>query len=216
MPRFRALLLCALICSCHRQATVQERRETDPKKLAELRKAFVPEAYLRREDQERARRLRDGYSAPMPCEHEAIEGGVRVIAATQVDQCFKMTAPQRWQGLWRNNFEGSEFCEAPAKRCPGGDNRDFVELSIRSPLRGARDTPPGGLYAIDFIGRKTLYPGVYDGGAPEEIIADRLISIRLVEPPPPGQMTKAHIEGYRKDCAGKPICMPNLEISRKK
>ena len=210
-------LSCLLLAACHQPPQHrQDNRITDPKKLADLRKAFVPEAYLRPEDQKKAARLREGYGGPLPCTYEKVELGSRVIAGLPVDQCFKMTNPQRMRGLWRNDFEGSAFCATALDGCRPDNVADVVWLSFESALAGAKDTPPGGRYAIDFIGRKTAYPGVYDGGAPQEIIVDRLISIKLVEPPSPGQMTKEHIEGYLKDCAGKQICMPNSEVPGRK
>lgn len=216
MLLIRILLLCALLCGCDRTAAHDEqKRITDPKKLALLREEFVPEAYVRPEDRRRAERLRAGYQGPMPCAYEKTEMGTRVIAPVRVDQCFKMTGPQRWKGLWRDDFESSQFCAAPDTRCETTDRARFVWLDLAVDLPGAKDTPPGGLYAIDFIGRKTAYPGLYDGTASQEIVVDRLISIRMVKPPPPGQMTKEHIKGYLEDCAGAKICMPNSEVPRR-
>jgi hypothetical protein len=52
-------------------------------------------------------------------------------------------------------------------------------------------------------------------GRDNAVIVDRWIKIALVEPPPPGQMTKEHIEDYLKECAGAQICMPNSEVPGK-
>lgn len=223
VQRFFALLLYALVCSCHRQQpTSQEHRMTDPKQLAELRAAFVPESYVRPADQKKAERLRDGYSGPIPCSYDKVELGAHVNASLPTDQCFKMTKPQRIRGLWRNEFEGQAFCAAPARECPEGKWRPnqpgVAWIDFNSPLPGSEDTPPGGLYEIDFIGRQTAYPGRYGeyGFYNQDVIVDRLISIRMVRPPPPGQMTKAHVESYRRDCEGKPICMPNSEVPKRK
>jgi len=222
MLRFRILLFCALVCSCHRQPSVQEHRESDPKRLAELRRLFVPEAYVRPEDQRRAQRLRDGYSAPFPCSYDKVEFGSHEIASLPTDQCFKMTKPRRMSGLWRNDFEGQAFCATPARECPPGTwqpNQPGVAwIDFVSPLPGSEDTPPGGLYAVDFVGRETAYPGMYGeyGFYNRDVIVDRLISIRMIEPPSPGQMTKEHIEAYRKECIRAPICMPNSEVPRSK
>jgi hypothetical protein len=213
MRTLMIVIACLLTGGCHPRAKgADERRITDSTKLAELRKAFVPEAYLRAEDQRKAELLSDGYSAPMPCVHEKMELGAPVVAGLPLDQCFKMTKPQQWQGLWRNDFEGSQFCAAPANRCPENEPTRSVWLHLATPVPGAEDTPPGGLYAIDFIGRKTAYSGVYDGGASEEIMLDHLISIKEVERPAPGQMTKEHVQAYRKDCDDAQICMPNSEV----
>jgi hypothetical protein len=122
------------------------------------------------------------------------------------------------KGLWRNQFEGSEFCDAAARQCrnpnEANDLKSFTWLEMKSPLGGRADTPPGGLYAIDFVGRRSQGDGGFGhfGMAKHEVIVDRLLSIRLVEPPPPGQMTREHIQGYLKDCAKAQICMPNSEV----
>lgn len=219
MLRPLALLSCALVCSCHQPTTVEKHRVKDPKRLAELRRLFVPEAYVHPEDQEKAQRLRDGYSAPLPCSYDMVELGTHGIASLPTDQCFKMTKPQRMRGLWRNDFEGQAFCATPARQCPAGKKPNepgIAWIDFASPLPGSADTPPGGLYAIDFVGRATAYPGMYGeyGFYNQEIIVDRLISIRMIGPPPSGQMTKEHVEAYLKDCRNAPICMPNSEVSR--
>lgn len=145
-------------------------------------------------------------------------GGIEAMP-TKVDECFRFSRPQRMQGLWRNQFEGSEFCESSVRQCPSAqvatDLASFTALEMQQPLPGYEDTPPGGLYAIDFIGRRSIGLGLFPlgmGGAKNAVLVDRLLSIKLIEPPPPGQMTKEHIAGYLKDCAGKPICMPNSEV----
>jgi hypothetical protein len=221
MSRFRALLLCALACNCNRVSSAQEHRITDPKKLAELRTWFMPEAYVRPEDQKRAERWRDGYEGPFPCAYEVTELGTRETAELPTDKCFKMTQPRRMQGLWRNDFEGQAFCALPARACPSGHEPNepgVAWIEFASPLPGSDDTPPGGLYAIDFIGRQTAYPGHYGGYGfyNEDVIVDRVLSIRIVEPPRRGQMTRQNIQSYLKDCAGKTLCMPNSEVSRLK
>lgn len=178
-------------------------------------------------------------------------GGTEALPQKYED-CFRFTPPHRMRGLWRNQFEGSEYCEGSSGKCP--DPKETAEtgiwLEMRSPLPGANDTPPGGLYAIDFVGRRSVGAGMFGhfGMAKNEVIVDRLLSIREVEAPPrqptkaefiretkkceanktcipdwgqinqydPAQMMKAHAEAYRKDCAGKEICMPNSEVTKSK
>lgn len=100
-----------------------------------------------------------------------------------------MTPPQRWRGLWWDNFEGSVFCSSPAEEC--GDNPgNNTWLSYSEKLRHAGAKPAegaGGLYQVEFIGRKTLTRGHYGhmGYFDYEIIVDRMISARQLEPPPP-------------------------------
>ncbi|NUR45272.1 MAG: hypothetical protein HOP91_03810 [Sphingomonas sp.] len=172
----------------------------------------------------------------------------------QYEDCFKFTPSQRMQGLWRNNFEGSEYCDGSSGQCPDAkaNAETGIWLAMRSPLPGVDDTPPGGLYAIDFIGRRSIGAGMFGhmGMAKNEVIVDRLLSIKEVEPPPsqahptraeliremktceakgacipnwslindydPEQMKKARIASYLKECAGKPICMPNSEVTKSK
>jgi hypothetical protein len=214
MLRFRVFLLCALVCSCHRPTPVQEHRVTDRKRLAELRKLFVPEAYIRPEDQEKAQRLSDGYSAPFPCSYDKVELGTHVIASLPTDQCFKMTTPQRMRGLWRNDFEGQAFCAAPARECPAGKWKPkepgVAWIDFASSLPGSADTPPGGLYEIDFVGRETAYPGLYGeyGFYNHEVVVDRLFSITEVEAPPP-QPNKDEMIKDLKECEKAKTCVPN-------
>jgi hypothetical protein len=180
-------------------------------------------------------------------------GGIGALP-NDVGQCFKFTPPKRMQGLWRNQFEGSDYCEDQARPCPdkkmNASHGFSTWLEMRAPLPGARDTPPGGLYAIDFVGRRSVGAGKFGhfGMWRNEVIVDRLLSIKEVEPPPPqptkaefikemkacearktcipnwtvingydqAQDKKARIEAYLKNCAGKPICMPNSEVPKQK
>jgi hypothetical protein len=92
-----------------------------------------------------------------------------------LDQCFKMDPPRRWQGVWRNEFEGSRFCPAPAKKCSYYSPGDRIWLD-------AQKRPDETLYAVDFVGRRTAVKGRYGhiGGSDYELIVDRMISIRQV------------------------------------
>jgi hypothetical protein len=162
MHRLLAVGLSLAIAGLGAAPAAEEQRATDPKYLAMTRDWFNPDAFVRPEDQEKARRLRDGYPSPFPCAYEKVELGIGVIASLPTDHCFKMTSPHRMHGLWRNNFEGQEFCAAPANLCPSGDGTRVAWIDVRS-LPGLEDTPPGGLYAIDFVGRSTAYPGHYGG-----------------------------------------------------
>ncbi len=115
-------------------------------------------------------------------------GGVQALPKG-TDQCFEMTSSQRWRGLWRDSFEGSVFCPSPAKEC-SNIRPDQIWLSYSEKLRHAKTKPiegAGGLYLVEFIGRKTLKRGHYGhmGLFDNEIIVDRLISVRELEPPPP-------------------------------
>jgi hypothetical protein len=112
-------------------------------------------------------------------------GGIEALP-NELDKCFKMLPPTRWRGLWRRDFEASIFCPAPAKRCSNPYPDNAIQLEFRSGLKLAgidADTPPGGLYALDLIGRRTAQGGMY-GPLAQELIVDRMISIKQVEAPP--------------------------------
>lgn len=48
-----------------------------------------------------------------------------------------------------------------------------------------RDTRPGGLYAVEFIGRRTAHGYIYgDHPLAQEVVVDRVISIKEIEAPP--------------------------------
>jgi hypothetical protein len=121
-------------------------------------------------------------------------------------------------GLWRNEFEGQTFCATPARECPPPgkwkpNEPGVAWLDFASPLPGKADTSPGGLYAIDFVGRATAYSGQYgqDGFFNQEVIVDRLLSITEVEAPPP-QPTKNETIKYFKECEKRKTCVPNWNV----
>jgi hypothetical protein len=102
-----------------------------------------------------------------------------------LDQCYKMDSPRRWRGVWRNEFEGSRFCPAPAMKCSYYSVGDRIWLD-------ASKSPDQTLYTVDFIGRRTAVKGRYGhmGGSDYEVIVDRVISIRQMEPPTKGYATE--------------------------
>lgn len=128
----------------------------------------------------------------------------------QTDQCFEMLAKQRWRGLWRNDFEGSIFCPAPAATCSyeGGDND--VWLTPNS-LRG--DT--GALYAVEFIGRRTKVRGHHGhmGMSAHEVVVDQPISIKRITPAPPPSTEAVLVAEWRR-CEAAGNCIPNAEMRR--
>jgi hypothetical protein len=109
-------------------------------------------------------------------------GGTKALPK-RTEDCFEMMPQQRWTGLWRNNYEGSDFCPAPARECPDGKPGDFAWLTLPDPMAKALQGR-GGLYALDFIGRRTLHPGRFGsyGSYAHEMIVDRIISMKEVEP----------------------------------
>jgi hypothetical protein len=98
---------------------------------------------------------------------------------------------ERMQGLWRNGFEESVFCPAPAQKCDyvmTGDRAEpliWLDASISFPAE-IKMRQLGGLYEIEFLGRRSVKPGRYGhmGMFDQQVIVDRLISVREVEPPP--------------------------------
>jgi hypothetical protein len=116
---------------------------------------------------------------PYPCTYEEFIGGTKGIVSQPTEICVKMLPQQHWRGLWRNDFEGSRFCPAPAKRCTFETPGERIWLS-RAPGRA-----DGGLYRVDFIGRRTMYKGPYGhmGVFDEELFIDKPIKIELIEEP---------------------------------
>jgi hypothetical protein len=157
-------------------------------------------AYIHFDDKVAAEMLRWGIPWRFPC-----------ADVQRSDQCFKFSRPELMSGLWRNQFEGSQFCARETTRCQSEDDAAFVALSFAQPLLGDAYTPPGGLYAVEFIGRRSLHGGRFGhfGMADNAVIVDRLIAIREIEAPDPGGMTEALAEGYRDECRGAEICIPN-------
>lgn len=102
------------------------------------------------------------------------EKGTRLDIPT--DQCFQTTAPRRWRGLWLNEFENSKFCPEPAASCPFHEQGGIW-------LTGATGGGDGSLHRVEFIGRRTLYPGPHGhlGMFEHELFVDRMIAIEEVE-----------------------------------
>lgn len=100
--------------------------------------------------------------------------------AVPTDQCFEMQEPRRFRGLWRNVFEGSRFCPEPAFECEDGTPGDRFWLSFAEGVQQERIEPTGGLYSIDFVGRRTLRRARHGmwGHYDYEVIVDRVISMR--------------------------------------
>lgn len=114
-------------------------------------------------------------------------GGIGAMPS-RTDQCFGMTPSQRWRGIWLDEFEGSRFCPAPARSCPTNPPGETIWLSFRDEAASPRRSEPRGvgdgkLYAIDFIGRKTLRPGHHGhmGMSEHEIVVDKLNALRPIE-----------------------------------
>jgi len=105
--------------------------------------------------------------------------------STPLDECVKFDPSRKWQGVWRNEFEGSRFCPAPARKCSFSSPGDRIWLDVRK-------SPDQTLYAVDFIGRRTAVKGAYGhmGVFDYELIVDRMISIKQIESPTKGYATE--------------------------
>lgn len=136
-----------------------------------------PEAYLNPVDREIARTGVGRPGRPYPCTHKVKWRGASVVESLPTDKCVRMEPARLWRGLWLNEFEGSQFCPAPAKTCAPQSRGDHIWLT-EGPLKGQN----GALYEVSFIGRRTMYRGSYGhmGVFEREIIVDKLVSIRRV------------------------------------
>lgn len=128
------------------------------------------------------------------------------------DGCFEMQEPRRWRGLWRNVFEGSRFCPEPARECDDDSPGEDIWLTFSEQLPHSKFDDYGGLYELEIVGRRTLHRGRYGhfGMSDHELIVDRVVSIREVEPPPPA--TTAGGEAWEKECEASPDCFTSEEL----
>jgi hypothetical protein len=130
------------------------------------------------------------------------------IEALQGD-CTKRDQPKRWRGLWRNDFEGSLFCPAPALQCRNDESGERIWLDLNPMPASLRHVRPGALYAVEFVGRRSSNgTGMSAYGYRQDIVVDRLISIKQVEAPPPEPTAEEEL-AYWKACLANHTCMPN-------
>jgi hypothetical protein len=160
--------------NCERNVKEMESRRE------ELRKQLPPpEAYLRSEDQERARQLDpDNF----PCSFIQHDGGHPAVAALPTDECVRMLPRQRYSGVWINEFEGSQFYP---DRVTYPKTRDTtIWLDVENVALGGLD-PDGRGYLVVFEGRRTMHPGLYGhlGSARHELIVDEVVSVRPLAAP---------------------------------
>ena len=154
------------------------------------------EAYLRLEDRLAARLIDWGINWRFPCTFTEKIGNMEVLSQLETDQCVKMGPKQRFKGLWNDEFEGSRFCPAPADQCSFVSRGEHIWLSFSPKLDGFEASRPSGVYAIEFVGRQTAYPGLYGhmGGADEEVIVDRIIAIKRIGDMP--MISRAEVDAY--------------------
>ena len=114
-----------------------------------------------------------------PCTKRSKADGVTVFERIPTDQCYKMDPPRKWTGLWRNSFEGSQFCPAPASNCSFGRPGPRIWLDSE---RASKKEPDEGLYAVEFVGRRTSVKGHYGhmGASDYELVADRFLLMKRI------------------------------------
>ena len=160
------LILCALLTGCDRSEEQRVPRFSDAE-MRQFRASFpgMTEA----------------------CLHKLQWEGIAALS-DKSDECFSFEQPRRWKGLWRKDFEGSRFCPEPARECSHdtAGEETWLEFSFDYPAAG--EPPFGGLYAVEFIGRRSKGAGAFGhaGMFKNEILVDRLVSLKEVEPPPRG------------------------------
>jgi hypothetical protein len=118
------------------------------------------------------------------CLEKARGGGIEALPE-RTDECFRMTPPMKWRGLWTTGMEFSRFCPAPARECSTATPGEQIWLS-GSPsvdLPEYQGQPVAPLFEVEFVGRKTADRGHFGhmGMSDEEIIVDRMISMRPIQ-----------------------------------
>jgi hypothetical protein len=127
------------------------------------------------------REFRDAWPGMTKACLEKVRYGGFLSVAWDQPECFEMQPARQWRGLLQRGFEWSNFCPAPARRCPISADAEDIWLEF---AKGARDGPTleDGLYALEFFGRRTKVPGPFGhlNQYDHLIVVDRLISVRRV------------------------------------
>lgn len=106
------------------------------------------------------------------------------------DRCFRMSPPQRMKGVWIDDFESSRFFVGAndASEAEVGLGGIWLDLGTHRIPGLSREATVAGLRAfeIEFVGRQTLVAGKYGhmGTSDHEVVVDRLISVRPIDPIP--------------------------------
>jgi hypothetical protein len=143
-----------------------------------------PEAYLDPIDQQIAATGKPVGDRETPCEiliESQVRDGrtYRDVERVPTEQCVKMSEPQRWRGLWRFEFEGSQFCPGERWRC-SFDHQPRIWLQPKARFPEGAGPRLGYIYEVEFVGRITAFKGSYGhfGMYDHEIIADEIIAMR--------------------------------------
>ena len=175
-----------------------------------------PRVYARAEDRARARSF-DRPCTPadvgrgcfrengrlvraFPCADRAADGSVRYRREAQ---CYRMERARRHRGVWIDEFEGQRFVPAGTTPLPWPDptpgtpdareqyervRRDRIWIDAGRFGIERRFRRMGTRRLVEFIGRRTRYPGRHGhmGMSGHLMVVDRVISVR--------------------DCAGEGVC----------
>jgi len=137
-------------------------------------------------------------------------GGVTAVTG----DCTRRSPPARERGLWRNDFEGSLFCPAPATSCSNGTGGSPIWLDVDSTHAAPKGLVTGGLYAVEFVGRASSHGTSWEAyGYPQDIVVDGMISVRQVEPPPPQPSEAEMMDSMIRDEAAGSF-LPNAQTKK--
>ena len=149
-----------------------------------------------------------GWSGYYPCSFVTRSDGVEIIASIDSKDCYRFDRPRRLRGVWLVENETSELLPN-ATRSPAvwnimDENQTFLETeweereALPPPLEGVGPSA----YAIEFIGRPALYPGLYGMiGARHMVIMDKLLSARAIARPRPPDWPAIFAEVRRAEAA---------------
>jgi hypothetical protein len=165
-----------------------------------------------------------GWSGYYPCSVVTSEDGYEVISSVASEDCFRFDRPRRMRGVWLLENETSQLLP-DAARSPAvwdimDENQTFLEVkawtvqeALPPPIEGEEENSPSA-YAIEFVGRRALYPGLYGGpGARHMVIMDKLLSARAIYPPRPPDWP-AIVGELRRAEAAREASAPHKPILR--
>jgi hypothetical protein len=102
------------------------------------------------------------------------------------EQCLRFTEAQRWSGVWDHGWEWSNFCAGSTEHCLV-DKKSLDAAKPGTWLTFAENASPGddlpdGIHRVEFVGRRTKYPGHFGhmGMYEHEMVVDRVISIQTI------------------------------------
>jgi hypothetical protein len=130
-------------------------------------------------------------------------GGVEALSRSE-EECYKFDPPRRWTGLWLGGFETSRFCPEPTRECPDDAPGEMIWLEVgpTAHVPAWDRKTAAGMWRVDFIGRKSSFHGQYGhmGASNEEIIMDRLLSIKRVPLNSDAVLAQLHARGVKTSC----------------